>query len=40
MLSDQTPKKLFLICIFIILINNEPIQTSTLAAGIWPDAFA
>ena len=25
---------------FIVLINNEPILTSTLAVGIVPDAFA
>ena len=39
MLSGLTQiiiKKLF----FIILVNNEPILTSTLAAGIVPDAFA
>ena len=33
-------QNIFLNIFFIILINNEPILTSTLAAGIVPDAFA
>ena len=35
MISALTPKKFYLI----ILINNEPILTSTLAAGIVQDTF-
>ena len=37
MLSALTPKNQ---CTLIILINNEPILTSTLAAGIAQDTFA
>ena len=33
-------QNIFLNIFFIILTNNEPILTSTLAAGIVPDAFA
>ena len=36
MLSGLTPK----MCIFIVLINNEPALTSTLATGIVQDTFA
>ena len=33
-------QNIFLNIFFILLINNEPILTCTLAAGIVPDAFA